>query len=432
MFGLFESDNPAVGFVFFKNQAPPPAQAFGYLQQAGVAISPLPADGDTLWRLALEHPKYGTAWLSLKKSELMPAAEDFLRFPVGLTSPELEQAGLAGACVGLVVPAKFKNVLRDRKRMLGFMRLVMKAEDAVFAGDLFASKCWSRESLDEELAHDADLDIEALYVYHAIYEQKDRPYWLHTHGLGELGGFDFDLLRPSPLAIDHADDIFRSLAFAMLEGKIAEATDSHLLAVPNGVVRLVPAGEFMRQADKADRELRDLTDGHAEKRAVVCEPSRKRLLGGDRVEPSQFLCRLDDDNMMLMFTDAASALMGERARGTLGIFGGMVEEFAELPVKPLIKIGCPTPGGSREHIWFEVHGLDSDSADCTCLNEPYEVPSLREGLRSRQPLDNLSDWTIISPAGAITPRNMRGARILRSLPAEARAELIQLKKSGAS
>ena len=61
---------------------------------------------------------------------------------------------------------------------------------------------WSPAMLDDELAHDADLDVEALYTIHAstTTAARSRVYWLHTHGLEALGAFDIDVLRPSPAA----------------------------------------------------------------------------------------------------------------------------------------------------------------------------------------------------------------------------------------
>ncbi len=217
MFGLLQSDNPGIGFVYFRHDAPPPAEAFGFVRNAGFEISPVEPPKDALWALAMRHPEYGagTVWLPRE----CPPIRQFLEFGLRVTQAEGEAAMSARRAVAVTVPADKKHVLRDRKRLLRFMRALM-AEDAVMTVDLASGLPWTRANLDEELAHDADLDVESLYVYHAVSDKKDRPYWLHTHGLAELGGFDLDLLRPNQYTIDNANEVFRALAFAMLEGNI--------------------------------------------------------------------------------------------------------------------------------------------------------------------------------------------------------------------
>jgi uncharacterized protein YegJ (DUF2314 family) len=161
----------------------------------------------------------------------------------------------------------------------------------------------------------------------------------------------------------------------------------------------------------------------------VCEPATNRkLLGGAHVEPSRLLSEKANDEIMINYTTAASELMAERARHTMPVFASLVAEFADLPVTPLVKLGLQRAKvDSKEHIWFEVHSIDGDVADCTCINEPWDVPELREGQRGRQSLAALTDWMIICPAGNMTPRSLLGARILRSIPEEAKVELRALK-----
>jgi hypothetical protein len=429
MFQLFRNESPGMGLVYFRNAAPPPAEAFGFVRSAGVEIATLKPPENSLWALELKHAAHGSARVMVPR--VTPPVSEFLQFGNALTKAEAAEAVGAGAAVLVVVEASFKHVLRDRKRLLRFLRVLM-AEDAVLAVDLASGLPWSRARLDDELAHDADLDVEALYVFHAVSNEKDRVGWLHTHGLAELGGFDFDILRPNQLVVNRANDPLRALAFAMLEGMVKESTASYPLVLPNGPVRLVPASEFMRDASPKDRALRDMgpdaDNAHDTKRAVVCEPAGKGLFKSGKPEPSRLLSGGFDDNAMLSFTNAATELMAERARGTMAVFQSLVEEFAELPVNPLIKLGFRCPSGGNEHLWFLVHSVDADSADCTLVNEPYDVPELKVGQRARQSLERLTDWTITSPFGDMSPRSTQSARMLRAIPDEARRELIEVKR----
>jgi len=49
----------------------------------------------------------------------------------------------------------------------------------------------------------------------------------------------------------------------------------------------------------------------------------------------------------------------------------------------------------------------------------HRVAALKAGQRGEFPLDRLSDWTILSPLGRMTPRDISAARLLREKRAEA-------------
>jgi len=444
MFNLFKSEKPSLGLVYFEQVSPSGAKMTARLRAAGMEVAPAGRESkeataaDSEWAFELSHPQHGKATVLFKKGG--PPAIGFLEFSQALTNEERQAAVGAVEAALVMVPAERKHVLRDRKRLLGFMRALM-GDDGVLAVDLASGMPWSPAALDDELAHDADLDPEALYVFHAVQEAEDAESapvtWLHTHGLAELGGFDFDILRPNELVVQRANDPLRALAFAMLEGKISESTASFPLIIPEGAVRLVPAAEFMREASAEDRALRGMgpetADAHNENRAVVCEPAGKGRLRSGKLEPSRLLSKDFDDGSMLAFTTAGTELMAERARGTVGVFRRLMAEFADLGVNPLVKLGFETSQpGSNEHLWFLVHpkgpegSAGTNTVDCTLINEPFDVAGMHEGLRASQSLDRLTDWTIVTPAGWISPRTQLPARQLRALPPEARAELAAL------
>ena len=49
--------------------------------------------------------------------------------------------------------------------------------------------------------------------------------------------------------------------------------------------------------------------------------------------------------------------------------------------------------------------------DATLVNRPLAV-DLREGERATRALDLLTDWTLITPAGWVTPRSQHAVRLL--------------------
>src|SRR5690606_28879426 len=131
-------------------------------------------------------------------------------------------------------------------------------------------------------------------------------------------------------------------------------------------------------------------------------------------QPCRFFTRAIDDNCVFGFSTAATELMTQRARATVGVFRGLVAEFADMPATALVKLGYATGGGEgAEHLWFEVHDVRGDHVDATLLNQPFADIGLSQGDRGERPLELLSDWAISTPAGSITPRALAPARMLR-------------------
>ncbi len=418
MFDFLKRDAPGIAQVYFPGSAPPPLEAFGRLRDARIEIEPLPStDDETLWAATLRHPDWGEARIAFVRDA--PPAEPLVRYAGSLTRDEKDAASVPTVGIALTVPARRKEVLADRKTMLRFARALL-GDDGVVAIDMASQLAWSRAALDEELAHDADLDVQSLFCLHIVFDEGDgdpseagSP-WMHTHGLHELGAFDLDVLAAHPTFVSSSPDLFRALAFRALDGDVAPGADRVLYAYPRFELSLVPANRFMAEAADAWRALRD-ADHHDEHRVVLCEPSRRRLFGrgGSRPEPLSLARRRFPDPFAAIFPTTATTLMAGRARATTGLFRSLAAEFEPYGVHVLAKLGLATRSGEREHLWFEVHELTDTDLDGTLVNRPIDV-DIRGGARGRWPLDLLTDWTIVTPIGQITPRSQLVARNLRA------------------
>lgn len=417
MFSLFKKETPSVGSVFFRGNIPPRAEEFATdFERAHVTVEPARTDKDAHWSLRARHQAWGAAEIVCLRG-VGPPPGPLIDHSASLTPPEKDEARAAGTVVTVRVESSRKNVLRDRKHLLRYLRVLM-GSDGVAACDHVSNLFWSRAGLDDELAHDADLDIEAVYCLHAVTadEDRERVIWLHTHGLAALGAFDFDILNPCADLMGGAGDGLRALAFAVVEGAVAPATPKFELAYPGGVVRLVPVSEFHRLAPPEDQALRDNDKDHNQGRSVVCEPQRGLLARGRRAEPSRFLSRPIDDGTVFHFSHAASELMADRARRTLAVFERLRAEFGEFEFPALVKLGYRVDGGGpddREHLWFSVHTVRGDTIEATLENQPLRVARLKAGDRDTHAAELLSDWTIMTPAGPITARSQVAARRVR-------------------
>lgn len=410
------------GSVLFRGSFAPRADEFQHLARRGFAIAPQQPTAAALWALRLAHPQLGEADVVCLRDCPRPPRQ-LIDFDPMLTREEREQAYLGESTVSVLVEGQRADVLRDRKVLLRFLRAVM-ADDGVVAVDHTAQRFWPREALDDELSHDADLDIESLYTLHAVTADDDdgdddRVVWLHSHGLAEIGLFDFDVLHPSEDLLGRGRDALRAVAFAILEGKVTRNTPRFRLMQPGGDVRFVDVRDFVRRAPRPAVELRaGAGDDHNKDRAVLCDAGGgwlARLFG--RVTPSRLLARPAADDMTVPFSTAATDLMGERARGTYLQFRQLVGEFAEFEFPAIVKLGYRIDGGGpdeREHLWFQVNELADDRLDATLESAPFSIQRLRKGQRGWHGIDLLTDWAILTPLGMITPRHTVPARQIRA------------------
>jgi uncharacterized protein YegJ (DUF2314 family) len=370
-----------------------------------------------LWSIRADHPAWGTAEIECSRHPA-PLADLVIDHTLSLSPDDKVRARSGQSVLTVRIRSQHGYVLRDRKRLLFWLKTLLQADGAIAVDD-GSTLLWSYGMLEDELTHDADLDIESLYAIHAVRGTGNagNVEWLHTHGLGEFHAFDIDVLHPSPMFVDNCGDPLRSLAYAALEGAVTADTDRFTLAYPGGDVRLVSVQRFHAEASPAFHGLRDLDSAHTERRAVLCEP-----VGGlwgrwrTRPAPSRFLSGLNTDAFVVPFSTPVTNLMADRARRTLDLFRDLKEEFAGLNLPAVVKLGYPVDGGGpddREHLWFEVHRMDGDKVEATLANTPHRVSALKAGQRAEHGLDKLTDWLIMSPEGQITPRNISAARRLR-------------------
>lgn len=309
-------------------------------------------------------------------------------------------------------------VLSTRKRAMRALGEFLPF-GAAGAIDLASLRVWSKSAIADELLTDADLDVESLYCIHSVLGDQGSAAWIHTHGLGELGGFDVDLLAPSEGTKNAAPTLIRALAYAIIEESIVVDESVFDLARPGGTVRMVPAAEFDSAADSHFVQIRDIRNKeHTENRAVLCEPeANKRSLFRRRPakpEPSRFIRQFGGGGIAVNFSTFASERMAHRARQTLPLLREISQEFESIGIPIAAKLGCPTDSGQgNEHMWFEIHSIGDQSLDGTLLNQPFDISGMKQGDRGQRPIEWLSDWMVQTPVGSITPNYFTPIHIVR-------------------
>ena len=176
---------PSICMVLFRGELAGRPENYQFLEQAGITLTPLPGDAGNVWGLTLIHPEWGKA-LVLCPREFYRPPIDLLPFYPGLSDEDREAIRNAGTGLIVSVEAQHDNVLRDRKIALRFFNSVL-GSDGLVAFDFQTQHYWTREMLADELSHNAALDVEALYSLHAMQDEHKQTYWIHSHGLREMG-----------------------------------------------------------------------------------------------------------------------------------------------------------------------------------------------------------------------------------------------------
>jgi len=421
--------------------APRPDELDG-LSKAGLQVKRGEPGSDYEWQLEVRHPDWGSADIFCPRGMPLPPSE-LIEWDPRLSRQEKEEVAVYGSAVFVRAEPQQHDVLRDRKILLRFLRAVVGSH-GLFAMDHVAQSCWSRSALDEELGHDAPLDIASVFTIHMVGNSPKGVHWLHSHGLQDLGFCEFDLIEPHPSGYQDGYDSLRALAFAIVEGKLAPDGGAFDLVQPGGTVQLVSARRFLEQARPGDwpRWRAEVDDQHLDGHAVVCDPARRSWfgLGGKALSPANLYTQPFPDGGIIQFSSDASLLMADRARQTYAVFRALLEELAAYSLPALVKLGYVVDdagegrGGDfafdHEHLWFEVHACREREIDATLINQPFRIARLRPGDRAAHSVDLLSDWQILTPYGSITPRFGRALRDARDHPDELRRLLAEARAQG--
>ena len=400
--------------VYFPGTLAPRPNNIRGLQSPGLHVEILPDAADTQWSARVTHAHWGAAELRCPRGEILPPPE-LIDHCSQLTDAEKRDMRAAGSSVAIRLLETTDHILRDRKNLLRFCGLVM-GDEGVAASDNVSQLFWARESLQDELSHDADVDITGLYVLHAVQEPDSQQcFWVHSHGLGEIGFWDFDILRPGAGLLGRGSDTFRALAFLSAEGHLFPRAGGIKIFHPGGDVWPVAAGEFQKRSEAAHRKLREPDDGHRERRVVLCQPVTNFFRWAKRPEPSAALSGEFPDRVMVPFSTEATRLLEARAQATAEVLRRLASEFADFRFPTLLKMGFRTDDQkSREHLWFEAQSFKESSVLATLVNTAYGIARLTAGTGGEWPIEELSDWMIMTPKGSITPANLRAAREVRA------------------
>ncbi len=398
--------------ILFLESSPPGPESLAKLNPDHIERSD---DGE--WQIEFDSLK-GCEVLVLCDSDPTVDLRGETKFSPRLSDKEKERIGQCQSRWHVLIDPGTGPLLETRKSILialGQLLKVVQASIGVYAVDSF--RVWPISAIADELKTKAAVDIDSLYITHAV-QNPDGSKWIHTHGLAALGGFDIDFINPSDEMYDCMNTLIRAMVFAILEGGLANDDPMHFIAQPGGLIQMVPVKKFEQVAKTKFRGIRDSDAAHAEDRSVVCEPRKGKKLFGllkERVEPSRFVRFGTSDNLVFAYSKITSDILAQRAQETYPILVKAMQEFESLGLPVIVKIACPVDSGEGdEHIWFNVHSADQNGIDATCLNQPYDVSNLHEGDRGRYGVGQITEWNMQTPLGTLSPSELGMIRTIKA------------------
>jgi hypothetical protein len=300
------------------------------------------------------------------------------------------------ASEALHVGAPLAEPLADFHALVALLAAL--APDASAVVDFDALRLWPAGWMHEVARSSIPPAPETLFVVHGVVDDAGGA-WLHTHGLTRTGTLELELTGVSRAGGPLLMHLLNTTAKMFIErgtpppGQPFEAARGMpLVWVPwEHGVRVVGQG----MGGEQDRDV-----DHRGPRGLLFVP-------GERLESAQgYLPQLEDNPVFFvsdMETERAALLARERAPRFVALFARVGLGPGAERWRFLVKLGYEVDGAAlashREHLWFDVHAIEGERVEATCLNRPYGVSRLDEGQRGWHELARLSDFTILCEHG---------------------------------
>jgi len=241
----------------------------------------------------------------------------------------------------------------------------------------------------------------SLYSVHCVGDD-DGPLWMHTHGLRRCGAIELELLDVPHVGLRPMAQLMEAVAAMFIELGPPPPGESFCAGKDLDLYWTPWKKALAKRRVKGPGGDDDRDRLHGGESGVLWMPKKKGWRKG--CCPSAYLPVLEGNPMLYvsnMETERMALLAAERLPRFIA---AMAKKAGEEGWRFLVKLGYEVDEGEgREHLWFDVHGVEGDEVDATLLNAPYYVGALKEGARSRHDLHRLSDWIICSPEGSYNP-----------------------------
>ncbi len=345
-------------------------------------------------------------------------------------APEILQQA-AGKRQRVSITTRFQeDVFLSWQYVLKVMAIL--APDLLIGQDISAAgKLFAHNWLQFEARHPARPRVDSLYIIHAVHDDENNDYWLHTHGLERLGLPECELIfRRQVESLASAGGLIEAFVnFCLDNGGVDFYTpqwlartgegDQAIVAIPweqglgfvqyGGNLSDLPELEAMpetRPEEPNGRFSGDLADRQEGHNGPSC------LLFRLEDERGNVGCVLDgglsDDRVMFMKTIALSESEAQKAQLRWPYFQHIFDtQSATEDALFIVKMGVPHgEENEHEHMWFKLTAVHEDRLTGILTNQPFYVRDMQQDGEYTLPLTLVSDWKIYRPGQEFNPDNI--------------------------
>ena len=272
--------------------------------------------------------------------------------------------------------------------------------------DESAEKLLPRNWLKIVTASKATPSADDLYTIQAVTNEEGNV-WLHTHGLARCGIPELDILNTSRENYNVHYNLLTSYASYLLDdvSKDPSYLPIHLGFLKESIPLIVTSISWTIGINEYDNlslgGFEDRQEEHNSKRNVIF------IYNSKQEEETHTLTKLNDYNHYwsenpLFFisndeTEIRSIIAKERFH--------YLKELADDPSNEiLLKIALPIPNSTqREHIYFRLVTFKGDKFEAVLLQDSYSDIPMKPGDSAIFSLSDVSDWTVYTSEGTISP-----------------------------
>lgn len=364
-------------------------------------------DGHFKIDLKVEERPY-TIWVSPDDIDI----PDYIRMGHLLTKEETEV--IRNAEVGIAVSMTYEGDCRvcfhDQLRII----------DVMIPKYAAVLDCPSEKMLSGKwvaLAAKSKVQPAARYIFTAqAVSEESGEVWLHTHGLKRCGMYELELLCLTNESYNEYYPIIENLAVRMIESDepVKPGDPTFIARFYNRKVLVVTAVDWK----KALKYYPDATlgtaidrgdDVHSDDTYVVMAYKTPNDAENHVYTPIQEYSSELKNNPMFLYSREETERMRRLAAERIDY----LRKGFKLPDSvALAKIGLivddeyqdeENDGIQREHIWFEVKKIGENTVTAMLTQEPYYVSGIKQGDVRTYPLDDITDWIVMTKQARITP-----------------------------
>lgn len=314
--------------------------------------------------------------------------------------------------VGLIVEMEFSDKILDS------YHLQLKIINTIFPNTLAVLDYSSEKILSGlwvALAAKSNIPPAPRYLFttQAVYSGDDDV-WLHTHGLNRCGIMELEVINSTKEASQNHYYVIESVASRLIDepDSFEDGGAIYAARLCNNqplVVTWVPWEEAMdtvREGSLGGWADRDDECGHNGYTGSIFVYETPEDMENGTYSHLSVYDELLKNNPMFMLTNEETArekaLAIERVRY-------MKTAFLNGAKVVLVKVGLiiddeyKTETNQREHIWFELKSVDSDTFTAELTQEPYMVSGIHAGAIGTYSYNDITDWIVYTEEERITP-----------------------------